>query len=49
MTALLSRVLGYTTNLTTPEVGTMPDLGRSNWMPWGQWRSSWSVLQGGVK
>ena len=31
MTTLLSRVLGYTTDLTTPEVVTMPELARWSW------------------
>ena len=39
MTALLSSVLGYTTNLTTLEVTTMPELGRWSWIPRRQGRS----------
>ena len=34
MTTLPSRVLGDTTKLTTPEVATMPELGRWSWMLW---------------
>ena len=49
MIALPSRVPSYTTNFTTPEVATMPKLGQWSWMLWGQWRSSWLVLRGGVK
>ena len=38
MTALPRRVLGYTTNLTTPKVAVVLELGRRSWMPWRQWR-----------
>ena len=39
MTTLPSGVLGDTTKLITPEVATMPELGRCSWMPWRHERS----------
>ena len=39
----------YTTNLTMPKVATMLELSQWSWMPWRQWRSSSSVLQGGCQ
>ena len=39
MTTLPSGVLGDTTKLITPEVVTMPELGRWSWMSWRHERS----------
>ena len=44
MNALPSRVPGYTTNLTTPEVAAMPKLGWWSGMPRRQWRRMRKVV-----
>ena len=44
MIALLSRVLDYTINLTTPEATVVPELGRWNGMSLRQWRKMPKVV-----